>query len=518
MSNITFNAKDLDQITSRGSDLQTVEQQIESFKKGFPFSDLQKAATIDDGVLKLDEKELEQLQAYYNRKSQFKKVLKFVPASGAASRMFKTLFNFLEASQNDAKLKKELLADKSFNGVSNFISNISKFAFYNSLEDALTKEGLNIETILEDEKYDILIDYLLNNHGLDYGALPKGLLEFHRYYDISRLAMEEHLVEGAFYSRSENDRALLHFTVSPEHLEKFKKQLNYIQAHYEKKFGITYDVSFSTQKSSTDTIAVDMENNPFREKDDSLLFRPGGHGALIENLNDLDADIVFIKNIDNVVPDRIKEPTILYKKAIGGLLMKLQETTFKYLNEMDRINDLDALGKVVEFAKSDLNINIPSDFKNRSIDAQKEFLFNHLNRPIRICGMVKNEGEPGGGPFWVKNTKGETSLQIVESSQVDSNNQDQLSIMKSATHFNPVDLVCGLNNYKNEKFNLHKYIDPETGFISVKSKDGKNLKAQELPGLWNGAMANWITVFVEVPIITFNPVKTVNDLLREQHQ
>jgi hypothetical protein len=432
--------------------------------------------------------------------------------------MFKSLFNFLEASKNDAKLKEELLADKSFNGVSNFISSITKFAFYTSLEDALNKEGLSIETILKDKKYDVLIDYLLNEHGLDYGSLPKGLLEFHRYYDVSRLAMEEHLVEGAFYSRSENDRALLHFTVSPEHLEKFKKQLNYLQVQYEQKFGITYDVNFSTQKTSTDTIAVDMENNPFREKDNSLLFRPGGHGALIENLNDLDADIVFIKNIDNIVPDKLKEPTILYKKAIGGLLMKLQETTYKYLNEIESKKDITALSEIIAFAKSDLNINIPSDFNNGSIDEQKEFLFKHLNRPIRICGMVKNEGEPGGGPFWVKNTKGETSLQIVEASQVDAENPSQLNIMKSATHFNPVDLVCGIKNYKDQKFDLHKYVDPETGFISVKSKDGKNLKAQELPGLWNGAMANWITVFVEVPIITFNPVKTVNDLLREQHQ
>jgi len=518
MSNITFNTKELDQISKRGSNLKMVEQQLENFITGFPFADLQKAATIGDGVLKLDEKELDKLQAYYNRKSQYKKVLKFVPASGAASRMFKTLFNFLEASQNDEKLKKELLADKSFNGVSNFIANITKFAFYNSLEDALSKEGLSIETILEDEKYAILINYLLNEHGLDYGALPKGLLEFHRYYNISRLAMEEHLVEGAFYSRSENDRALLHFTVSPEHLEKFKKQLNYLQIIYEKKFGITYDVKFSTQKSSTDTIAVDMENNPFREKDESLLFRPGGHGALIENLNDLDADIVFIKNIDNVVPDRLKEPTILYKKAIGGLLMNLQEMTFKFLNELENNNGPDNIDQIIAFAKADLNINIPANFKNRSIEKQKEFLFNHLNRPIRICGMVKNEGEPGGGPFWVKNTKGETSLQIVESSQVDAENPDQINILKSATHFNPVDLVCGIKNYKDQKFDLHKFVDPVTGFISVKSKDGKNLKAQELPGLWNGAMANWITVFVEVPIITFNPVKTVNDLLREQHQ
>lgn len=518
MSNNIFTAKDISQIANRGSDLQTVEQQIEKFIKGFPFSNLQKAATIGDGVLKLDEKELDALKAFYNRKAQLKKVLKFVPASGAASRMFQILFNFLEESQDGKKSLDELLADKSFNSVSNFLSNITKFAFFNSLEDALSKDGMSIENTLEKKKYAAIIDYLLNENGLDYGLLPKGLLEFHRYYDVSRLAMEEHLVEGAFYSRSENDRALLHFTVSPEHMEKFKIQLKQVQNIYEKKFGISYDVNFSTQKESTDTIAVDMDNKPFREKDGSLLFRPGGHGALIENLNELDAEIIFIKNIDNIVPDRLKEPTILYKKALGGLLLKLQESTFKYLNELEKMNENGPLDPIIEFARESLNINLPANFNKKTFDDQKEFLFNHLNRPIRVCGMVKNEGEPGGGPFWVKNTKGETSLQIVESSQVDADNADQLNIMKSATHFNPVDLVCSIKNYKNEKFDLHKYVDPETGFISVKSKDGKKLKAQELPGLWNGAMANWITVFVEVPIVTFNPVKTVNDLLREQHQ
>jgi hypothetical protein len=518
MSNNIFNTKDLTQIKDRGSDLQTVEKQIENFKKGFPFSNLQKAATIGDGILKLKEPELETLKTYFDKESQSKKVLKFIPASGAASRMFKSLFNYLKESKNGEKSKDELFTDKSFNSVYNFVSNITNFAFYNSLKAAMEKEGKIIESILQDEEYSVIIDYLLNEHGLDYGSLPKGLLEFHRYFDASRLAMEEHLVEGAFYSKSENNIALLHFTVSPEHLEKFKEQLNRVIKKYEEKFGITYAVKFSMQKASTDTIAVDMENKPFREKDGSLLFRPGGHGALIENLNDLEADVIFIKNIDNIVPDRLKETTILYKKAIGGLLLKLQATTFKYLNELKNNNDAGSLDQITEFAQTDLNINIPPDFYNKTNDEKKEFLFEYLNRPIRICGMVKNEGEPGGGPFWVKNTKGETSLQIVESSQVDSNDPDQLNIMKSATHFNPVDLVCGIKNYKNEKFDLHQYIDPETGFISIKSKDGKNLKAQELPGLWNGAMANWNTVFVEVPIITFNPVKTVNDLLREQHQ
>ncbi|MCD4720334.1 MAG: DUF4301 family protein, partial [Desulfobacula sp.] len=353
---------------------------------------------------------------------------------------------------------------------------------------------------------------------LDYGKLPKGLLKFHRYEHSNRVALEEHLVEAAMYGVSKNKKAYVHFTVSPEHLEKFKTQVDQVKDEYEKLFDITFEISYSVQKSSTDMIAVDMNNEPFREKDGSLLFRPGGHGALIENLNDLEADLIFIKNIDNVVPDRLKEITTTYKKVIGGLLLKLQSKTFEFLKELEKSESTNLIEKIEAFAQSDLNIKIPNGFNELGPDEKKSFLFRHLNRPIRICGMVKNEGEPGGGPFWVKNSKGEVSLQVVESSQVNASDEEQMKILQSSTHFNPVDLVCGTRNYKGESFDLHEFIDPETGFISIKSKDGKNLKAQELPGLWNGAMADWITIFVEVPIITFNPVKTVNDLLRPQHQ
>jgi hypothetical protein len=325
------------------------------------------------------------------------------------------------------------------------------------------------------------------------------------------------LVEAAKYGVSKNNIAAIHFTVSPEHLDKFKAQVDKVKNLYENQFHIAYDISFSVQKSSTDVIAVDMNNEPFREHDGSLVFRPGGHGALIENLNDLEADLIFIKNIDNVVPDRLKETTIQYKKAIGGLLLKLQSKIFDYLKGLEKIENSGLAQKISDFAQSELNINFPEDWGNRSNAEKKSFLFQRLNRPIRICGMVKNEGEPGGGPFWVKNPKGDISLQVVESSQVNTKDAEQLKILQSSTHFNPVDLVCGTKDYLGNSFDLHQFIDHETGFISVKSKDGKNLKAQELPGLWNGAMADWITVFVEVPIITFNPVKTVNDLLRQQH-
>jgi hypothetical protein len=311
----------------------------------------------------------------------------------------------------------------------------------------------------------------------------------------------------------------VHLTVSPEHLSSFKDLIAYVQPYYESMFGVSYNVSFSVQKPSTDTIAVDMNNKPFREKDGSLVFRPGGHGALIENLNDLDCDLVFIKNIDNIVPDRLKSETYRYKKILGGLLLQLQGKAFNLLKSLDKkpLSE-DIIDEAVMFCEKQIDINLPSNFYYWLDSKKVAFLHEMLNRPIRVCGMVKNEGEPGGGPFWVKNAQDEVSLQIVESSQIDTGNPEQKKIFASSTHFNPVDLVCSLKNYKGEKFDLHHYIDHNTGFISVKSKDGKQLKALELPGLWNGAMAKWITVFVEVPIITFNPVKTVNDLLREQHQ
>lgn len=509
-----FDKKDLEQIQTKGIDLKTIKTQIDSFKHGFPFSNLVKPATIGDGIEKLSEASINDLVAYYKVACERIEIIKFIPASGAASRMFKNLFNFLES---DSELS-EILADKSFNSISNFIEKLKDFAFYDDLKNELQKNGIDLEEKLSEKEYGVIVEYLLDEKGLGYGKLPKGLLKFHHYDSANRVALEEHMVEAAKYGTSKNGKAIVHFTVSPEHMEKFAEQVHKVKDKYENEFKVTYDMSFSVQKSSTDMIAVDMENKPFREKDESLLFRPGGHGALIENLNDLNADLIFIKNIDNVVPDRLKETTTVYKKAIGGLLLKLQSEAFELLKELGKRNDPELIKKVAEFTKSELNIKIPQDFEGMNLNDKKSFLHRHLDRPIRICGMVKNEGEPGGGPFWVKNSKGEVSLQVVESSQVNSNDDAQMEILKSSTHFNPVDLVCGIKNYNGESFDLHKFIDPETGFISIKSKDGKNLKAQELPGLWNGAMADWITIFVEVPVITFNPVKTVNDLLRPQHQ
>lgn len=513
-----FNDSDLKQIRSQGLDIEILQRQIENFRKGFPFARLDRAATSGDGIITFAEDQITELVNYYDNYSSGFSIMKFVPASGAASRMFQALFSYLEKTTTPEKEIEEFEKDKGFNSVYHFIIHLKEFAFYDDLVACFPDKEKEIEEHLKGGNFSKIISHLLTDAGLNYGKLPKGLLRFHRYPENSRFSFEEHLVEAIRYGKSKNNRASIHFTVSPEHLDLFKEKVAQVSPLYEKMSGVVLDCSFSVQKPSTDTIAVDPDNQPFREDDGSLLFRPGGHGALIENLNDLDAAIVFIKNIDNIVPDRLKGDTIKYKKAIGGLLIKLQTSVFAFLEELENGCSTDRCNEIAEFAETQLSISLPVNFRNLEPVERRELLIHYLDRPIRICGMVKNEGEPGGGPFWVRNSKGNVSLQIVESSQVNMRDPKQVEIMKTATHFNPVDLVCGIRNYRGERFNLLEYIDPETGFISEKSKNGRRLKAQELPGLWNGAMADWITLFVEVPIITFNPVKTVNDLLRPQHQ
>ena len=408
-------------------------------------------------------------------------VVKFVPASGAATRMFKELFEFV----NDGKRGK---------GIDTLLENIGKFAFWPELK-ALLPAGADDRTIVS----------AIVNEGLGYGRKPKGLVTFHAYPEGARKAVEEHLVEGAVYAAA-NGVAKIHFTVSPEHIEGFQELLAAKVPVYEKRFGIRYDISFSVQKPSTDTIAVNPDNTPFRQDDGTLLFRPAGHGALIENLNEIDADVVFIKNIDNVTTDALRGDTIRYKKVLAGILLDLQERAFEYLKALE-VGGAE-LEPIVEFIEKRLCVKLPGSYDSAVLRAV-------LDRPIRVCGMVRNEGEPGGGPFWVGNPDGTQSLQIAESSQI---SPDDLPLMRSATHFNPVDLVCGMKNSKGVRFDLRRYTDPSTGFISSKSSGGRDLRAQELPGLWNGAMAKWNTVFVDVPITTFSPVKVVQDLLRPQHQ
>lgn len=515
--------QDKKQLESLNIPIEQVEKQINQFKTGFPYSDLVAPATLDNGIIKFDSNEIQELIKQFDDDKEYYDIIKFVPASGAASRMFKNIYSFVE-EYKDKEIPEDFLKKENvgFDSIENFFLSIKDFAFYDDLKYKLAECGKDIETLMSENRLVEIAEFLLENEGLAYGKLPKALLKFHKYKESSRLSLEEHLVEATQYSTiytEDGEIAQLHFTVSQEHLDIFKSTVEELLPIYEREYGIRYDISYSVQKPSTDTIAVDMNNEPFRNNDGSLLFRPGGHGALLQNLNDLKKEVIFIKNIDNVVPDRLKSTTYDYKKVLGGYLFRLQQQQFEYLNLLDEgclAND--EIEEIAKFAKEKLMIDIPNFFKTYNEIEKIDFLYGKLNRPMRICGMVKNEGEPGGGPYWVRNSNDEVSLQIVESSQIDHKNEKQEAIFQSATHFNPVDLVCATYDFKGNSFNLNDYIDYNTGFISKKSKDGKELKALELPGLWNGAMADWINIFVEVPIITFNPVKTVNDLLRDKHQ
>jgi len=444
-----FTPADIQQLESHGISLPQAEQQMNDFRTGFPALDIVGPASVKDGIMKLSKQQQDEYIALWQQYlDEGHSVLKFVPASGAASRMFKNLFEYLDNGEDNAFMQE-------------FFAGKDKFAFAPELEGKEGKEAVR---------------YLLED--MNYGKLPKGLLLFHKYRDGARTPALEHLVEGALYAAS-NGVVRLHFTVSHEHLPLFRKHIADNLKKFEDKYGVKYEITFSEQQPSTDTLAANPDGTPFRTKDGKLLFRPGGHGALIHNLNEQDADIVFIKNIDNVVPDRLKKDTVRYKQVLAGVLVEEQKRVFARLQDP----------------------NLSAEERER------------LNRPIRVCGVVKNTGEPGGGPFLVREEDGSISRQILESSQIEDK-----SLMAKSTHFNPVDLVCSLRDAEGKHYDLPKYVDPKTGFISSKSKDGKELLALELPGLWNGAMSRWNTIFVEVPVSTFNPVKTVNDLLREQHQ
>ena len=501
--------QDKELLKRKGISEEQLNAQLESFRTGFPYLKLAGAASPKQGITIPSAKEqANYIKAWKKYLGRDGKVVKFVPASGAASRMFKDLFAFLDGESNTP--------DNDF--MRNFFEHIHTFAFFDALDAACQKnEGKGIDGLVADGKYKAVVSNLLESKGLNYGKLPKGLLLFHNYPEGARTPLEEHLVEGALYAAA-NGVVNLHFTVSPEHRALFEALVQDKKAAYEQKFNVRYDISFSEQKPSTDTVAATADNEPFRTADGTILFRPGGHGALIENLNDLDADVVFIKNIDNVVPDRLKDDTITYKQLIAGVLVTMQQKTFEYMELLESGEYTHAqLEGIIRFMRDDLGIRNPQIKYLEDADLVI-YMKSKLNRPIRVCGMVKNVGEPGGGPFLVYNSDGTLSLQILESSQIDKQNADYVKMFQEGTHFNPVDLVCGLKDYKGDSYNLPDFVDPQTAFISSKSKDGKELKALELPGLWNGAMSNWNTIFVEVPLSTFNPVKTVNDLLRAEHQ
>ena len=515
---MNFSEKDIQQIAKKGLTIERVRSQIDLFKKGVPFINLKSAAVKDNGILFLNKSEREKYINLFDGKRNSISIVKFVPASGAATRMFKMLFAFLKAYSPKKESINSYINNHKVPELSMFLVGLEKLPFFEEVVHKVHELIPNFNELSYDEKRVEFIRTMLDEDKLNYGSSPKGLLPFHRYKEHISTAFEEHLFEAALYASSNNE-ANLHFTISERHNHKFDEEFKYIEEDVEEKTNTTFNINFTYQKHSTDTIAVTPENELFRDENGDLMFRPSGHGALLENLNDIVADVVFVKNIDNVVGYKYKNQVVDYKKMIAGVLLSTQEQVFRYLKQLEN-DDLikDELNKIVEFLSNKLNVSKHSEYENYSTKLQIEYLREKLNRPIRVCGMVKNEGEPGGGPFWVKDDNGNISLQIVESAQIDKNNKQQKEIIKQATHFNPVDLVCGVKDYKGIAFDLTKFVDYNTAFITMKTKTGKYLKALERPGLWNGSMAYWNTIFVEVPLTTFNPVKTVNDLLKAPHQ
>ena len=512
-----ISSADFVQIYNHGIPFDKILRQLEIFRNGIAKANLIIPATINNGILSLSEAEFEEKAHFFDLQKEKLKLKKFVPASGAASRMFK----FLNAFLNDFDLQKETINAyinrKKDSELSIFIVAMDKFPFFEALDKKLREIYPDFEILDRDYKNYYFIKTLLSSDYFDFANKPKAVLPFHQYKTHIANPIEEHLNECVHYATA-NQVSNLHFTVSEAHQNLFENEVEVLKEKVEGDSGIKIEIAYSYQNKSTDSICVDAKNIPIRDKNSNLVFRPGGHGALIENLNELESDIIFIKNIDNVIQNHI-DKIALYKKALAGVLIEVQQRVFDYLKAIEghEINEKN-LEEIVAFLLQKLNVEMSSDFNKFTFENKINKIKDLLDRPIRVCGMVKNEGEPGGGPFWVMSAKGSVSLQIVETSQVDLTNKKQQEVLAEATHFNPVDLVCGIRNYKNEKFDLLQFVDPKAGFIVEKSVDGKIVKSYELPGLWNGAMANWLTIFVAVPLITFNPVKTVNDLLKAAHQ
>jgi hypothetical protein len=496
----------------------SIEEQLNLFYSGVKVPVLAKPCKVGDGILVLKDFEFDELLILHNDTAIAGRLMKFVPASGAASRMFQKLQSvlnrFKDFTLND--LKKNSAVDSDCKSVLEFLINLPKFAFYDDIKKALNVDDSGVQRLIDESPTEILKTVLFDS-GLNYSSKPKGVIKFHRYKTECRTAFEEQIYESLSYLVDFYNKVRIHFTISEEHKDLFTEIADRIKL--DMKYEYALNLNFSYQKKSTDTIAVNENNEVLFDGNGKLMLRPAGHGALLENLNDLKGDIVIIKNIDNLSTVDLASDTILYKKLLTGYLVKIQRQIFDLLNSLDKKDfSKQSFDEMMKFAESKLSITKPAEFDNLSEEQKHKFLYHKLNRPIRVCGMVRNEGEPGGGPFWVQNEDGSLSLQIIEQAQINMDDQNQKDIFKSSTHFNPVDLVCGLRDYNGNNFDLQKFVDKHSGIITKKSKDGIELKALELPGLWNGSMADWITIFIEVPISTFNPVKEINDLLKPAHQ
>ncbi len=521
-SDQTLSPADLAQLKAAGITPAQVRRQLALFRKAGHHRKLHRPCTLGDGIHRISAVAARSLIPLQEEAAGAGRFLKFVPASGAASRMLESLHYYhyqSEMPRIEQIRKRAARGGQRARMVIRFLEEWERFPFSAELKEKLLEEGLQLGHLTKGDRWRKVLNLLLTDRGLNYQVLPKALMKFHRYPDESRSAMEEHLIEAAATIRDEKGRAFLHFTLSPEHEALFLETLASVKPKHEERSGTRFEISYSHQDRSTDTIAVDLEGRPLREPDGRLHLRPGGHGALLLNLNRLRGDLVYLKNIDNVVPDHLKGSTIEWKKILGGYLIQAQRQVFRHLDKLQqKPGDQRGQEAALDFLQQALSISKPEGFWNWPAENRREFLLKKLNRPLRVCGVVKNQGEPGGGPFWVRGRDGSLTLQIVESAQVDLESDQQHEIWSRATHFNPVDLVCSLRDYQGKPFDLRRYVDPEAVFITRKSKGGQALQALELPGLWNGAMADWITLFVEVPLETFNPVKTLMDLLRPEHQ
>lgn len=506
-----FNESDILQIQQKGLTTEEVERQIEIFKRGNIKVNIQEAATLNNGIHAIsDEERTQYIRDFEHKKDQFD-LLKFVPASGAATRMFKALHNFVSEFDPEKEDLREYLDKKGDASLQRFFNDPEKFPFYDAAIKASKEEYSDFDSLSNDKQKKIFAENVLYAKGLGLSDLPKGLVPFHNYGGTIVTAFEEHLYEAAKYA-DKKGVVKAHFTVGQDDKEKFEAEFDKVKERVEEKTGTTFDISYSYQDPKTDTIAVDDKNNPFRTKEGNMFFRPGGHGALIDNLNQQEADLIFIKNIDNVVTWANLGDVVDYKKILAGKLIELKEKSFSLISKLEKEASQEVIKEATNFLSEELFVKSISGSESTSE------LIEKLDRPLRICGMVKNEGEPGGGPFLVKDEDGEVSLQIIEGAQIDNDDPEQVKIVKESTHFNPVDIVCSIKNPNGDTYDLDKYVDANMSFIANKTKDGKPLKALERPGLWNGAMAKWNTVFVEVPVTTFNPVKTVSDLLKDSHQ
>jgi hypothetical protein len=522
MSAGTFSQADYGQMERLGISEAEVERQLSLFREGVQPVKLEKPCTLGDGIERLESDQQEILIARWQQAATEGRLGEFVPASGAATRMFAFLHRVgkelprITRADIEAGVARE---DGDYQDFQKFIASLDRFAFVEPLREVMAKSSISLDERLASGEYTEIVDFLLQPKGLDFGSMPKALIPFHRYPDHLRTPVEEHLVEVTHTGPDGNGHCRLHFTVAPEIEEAVVTHGRQAAAVYGEHLQVHYELNFSLQSSATNTLAVDLDNRPFRRDDGSLLFRPGGHGALLENLDRLRGDVVFIKNIDNVVTDSQRDLVVRYQRVLAGKLLELQDRVSHYLKLLSigpvTVGEEE---KIMDFASNDLKAISGEEFSSLTEEERLSRIFRALNRPLRVCGMVINRGEPGGGPFWVREPSGRLSLQIVEGSQVDDTSREQKDIFESSTHFSPVNLVCGLRDFQGRPFALSDYVDPKAVFIASKTEEGRDLKALERPGLWNGGMAYWNTVFVEIPEETFNPVKTVNDLLRGGHQ